>query len=146
MAELWSVRSGTSLGIIEERVTASIPIPINPTYQSTLQLISGTLPPGLRISGYELIGTPFEVSRTTVFTFVLRATFQGQIQDRTLKLTIEGADQPVWLTAEDLLAIGPNDTFFILDSSPVDFQLEATDTDLAAGQTLEFYIKPGNGE
>jgi len=145
MSELWSVRSGTSLGIIEERVTASIPIPINPTYQSTLQLISGTLPPGLRISGYELIGTPFEVTRTTVFTFVIRATFENQIQDRTLKLTIEGADQPVWLTAEDLLAIGPNDTFFILDSSPVDFQLEATDTDLAAGQTLEFYIKPGNG-
>lgn len=146
MLDLWSVNSGTSLGIIEERVTASIPVPINPTYQSTLTLISGTLPPGLRLEGYELKGTPYEVTRTTVFTFVFRATFEGQIQDRTFKITVEGADQPVWLTAEDLLAIGPNDTFFILDSSPVDFQLEVTDTDLIAGQSLEFYIKPGNGE
>jgi hypothetical protein len=146
MLDLWSVVSGTSLGIIEERITASIPLPVNATYQSSLALISGTLPPGLRITDYELTGTPFEVTRTTVFTFVLRATFEGQIQDRALKLTVEGADEPVWLTAEDLLAIGPNDTFFILDSSPVDFQLEATDTDLIAGQELEFYIKPGNGE
>lgn len=146
MADLWSVKSGTSLGIIEERITASIPVPVNPTYQSDLTVISGSLPPGLRLEGYELNGTPFEVPRTTVFTFVIRATFEQQIQDRTFKITIEGADQPEWLTPEDLLAIGPNDTFFILDSSPIDFQLEVLDTDLAAGQTLEFYLKPGNGE
>lgn len=35
---------------------------------------------------------------------------------------------------------------FILDNSPVDFQLEATDTDLSSNDSLEYFIGDGDGE
>ena len=152
MAQLWSEPSGFSLGTIQERTTTTIVLPISTAYEATLTKISGQLPPGLRIEGFNLVGTPFEVSRTSVFTFVIRAsinedsTGEAYFEDRTFRITIEGPDTPVWLTPEDLLAIGPNDTLFVLDTAPVDYQLEVIDSDIAAGQTIEYYIKPGNGE
>lgn len=147
MVDLWTENSGSSLGIIPERVTASIPLPVNNTYTfSSIEVISGQLPPGLRIEGNLIVGTPFEVSSSRVFDFVVRATTENLFQDRTLSLTVEGADEPIWLTNEGLLDIGPNNSLFVLDSSPVDYQLSVTDTDLSAGDQLEFFIKPGNGE
>lgn len=152
MAALWTAFSGTSLGTLNERSTTTIPLPISSSYDNlTLTKISGELPPGIRIEGLNLVGTPFEVQRTKVFTFVIRASLNEDssgsfyFEDRTFRITIEGPDNPVWLTPEDLLAIGPNDTFFVLDTAPVDFQLEVIDTDIAAGDQLEFFIKPGNG-
>lgn len=147
MINLWTKNSGSSLGIIPERITASIPLPVNNTYVfSSIDLISGSLPPGLRIEQNLIVGTPFEVNASRVFTFVVRATSGNFFQDRTFSLTVEGADEPIWLTNEGLLDIGPNNSLFILDTSPVDYQLIATDTDLPAGDQLEFFIKPGNGE
>jgi len=35
---------------------------------------------------------------------------------------------------------------FVLDNTPVDFQLEATDTDLSSTDTLEYFIGDGDGE
>jgi hypothetical protein len=35
---------------------------------------------------------------------------------------------------------------FVLDNTPVDFQLEATDTDLSSADNLEFFIGDGDGE
>lgn len=145
---LWTKNSGLSLGIIPERITATIPLPVNKSFDITsVTKISGHLPPGLRLSNDTIYGTPFEVSATRVFHFVLRATTSdNQFQDRTYSLTVEGADEPQWLTAEGILEIGPNDTLFVLDTSVVDYQLMATDTDLPAGDILEYFIKPGNGE
>lgn len=152
MTTLWSAPSGTSLGTLQERSTTTIALPISTTYEATLTKISGQLPPGLRIDGFNIIGTPFEVQRTSVFTFVIRASINEDstgnfyFEDRTFRITIEGPDAPVWLTPEDLLAVGPNDTLFILDTAPVDYQLQVIDSDIAAGQSIEYYIKPGNGE
>ena len=147
MIDLWVENSGSSLGIIPERITASIPLPLNNTYIfSSIEKISGNLPPGLRIEDGLIVGTPFEVNASRVFTFAVRATSGNFFQDRTFSLTVEGADEPTWLTQEGLLDIGPNNTLFILDTSPVDYQLLATDTDLPAGDELEFFLKPGNGE
>ena len=152
MPQLWSAPSGTSLGTLQERTTTLIPLPINTSYDFTLTKISGTLPPGLRINGDAIVGTPFEVQRTSVFTFVIRATINedstGELyfEDRTFRITIEGPDSPVWLTPEDLLGVGPNDTLFVLDTAPIDYQLQAFDDDLPAGDVLEYFIKPGNGE
>ena len=152
MAQLWSAPSGTSLGTIQERTTTTIALPISTAYEATLARISGQLPPGLRIEGFNIVGTPFEVTRTSVFTFVIRASINEDssgefyFEDRTFRITVEGPDTPVWLTPEDLLAIGPNDTLFVLDTSPVDYQLQVIDSDIAAGQTIEYFIKPGNGE
>ena len=62
------------------------------------------------------------------------------------KLTIDGADAPVWITPEGPLAIGPNNKFYMLDSSLVDFQLQLIDPDLPAGDTIEYFIADNDGE
>ena len=145
MSDLWTVNSGHSLGTFQESVTQTIPLPVNAV--DSLTLISGSLPGGLRIdSNNQLIGTPYEVNRLTVFTFVLRAKKGNEIQDRTIKITIDGADAPTWITNEGSLPLGPNNSFYILDSSPVDFQLQLIDPDLPAGDSIEYFIGENDGE
>lgn len=143
--ELWTSNSGTSLATLDERVTTSVALPINPSFTPTIQIISGSLPRGLRIEGYNLKGTPFEVQRSTVSEFVIRATLDGIIQDRTFTITVEGSDEPVWITNPDLLPIGPNNSFFILDSEPLDFQLQAIDPDVSAGDNILYTLKDKDG-
>ncbi len=149
---IWTEKSGYSFGTIAERSIVNQPLPVSyaelfdDSSLVTFQVISGQLPPGLRIDNDSIVGTPFEVPRTTEFKFVIRASYNGQIADRTFNFTVEGSDIPTWLTAEGGLAIGPNDAYYILDSSYVDFQLEAIDNDTAAGQSLKYFIASGNGE
>ena len=145
MAILWTVESGHNLGSYNESATQSIPLPVSPTVDS-LTLLSGDLPPGLRIENNFLEGTPFEVPKAKTFTFVLRATRGFIKEDRTFDLTIVGADEPVWVTPEGPLGIGPNNKAYILDSSVVDFQLNVLDPDLPTGQELEFWIGDRDGE
>lgn len=144
MADLWSQPSGTLLANLEENVTTTIPLPV--LNRSTVSLISGSLPPGLRISGNNIIGTPYEVARLLEYRFVLRATLDQTIRDRTFKLTVSGEDAPDWVTDPGLLPVGNNNTFYILDSSPIEFRLLATDEDLETGQTLEYFIGEGDGQ
>lgn len=152
MLDVWSEKSGYSFGTFEEGAVTSIALPLRVmTSQEqadlSFRIISGRLPPGLRIKGLNIEGTPIEVARVTLFEFVIRATkiSTGKISDRTYTISIEGADQPTILTAEDLLPIGPRKTFFILDSSPVDFQIDAFDLDTAAGQKITFFIDENDG-
>jgi len=142
---LWTVNTGHSLGTFQESVTQTIPLPVNTV--DSLTLISGSLPGGLRIeNNNQLVGTPYEVNRLKIFTFVLRAKKGNIIEDRTIKITIDGADAPTWITNEGSLPLGPNNSFYILDSSPVDFQLQVIDPDLPAGDNIEYYIGEGDGE
>ena len=145
MLQAWSKKSGYSFGTFEEGTTVSIPLPVvaNPNYK--ISIISGKLPPGLRIKGNNIEGTPIEVARPTEFKFVLRAEYNNEIADRTYKINVVGADIPEILNPTGLLPVGPNETFFILDSSPVDFQLTALDYDTAAGQELNFFIEESEG-
>ena len=144
MANFWTNNNGDSLGTLQEQVTiAPLQLPLSQA-SATVALISGKLPAGLRLSNNTIVGTPIEVANETVSTFVLRATYDSQISDRTIKITVQGADDPVWVTAPGLLAAGNGDTFYILDSAPVDFQLQVADSDTEAGQILEFFI-PSNG-
>lgn len=71
-----------------------------------IEVISGQLPPGLRIQGNTIIGTPFEVNKLRTFRFVLRAVNVSGLSDRTYSITIEGADAPIWVTPEGDLPIG----------------------------------------
>lgn len=144
MADLWTESSGTTLADLEENITVTIPLPV--VNRATVSLISGQLPPGLRLSSNTIIGTPYEVPRKLEYRFVLRAKLDKTVRDRTFKMTVAGADAPVWITDPGLLPVGNNNTFYILDSSPIEFQLIATDEDLAAGQVLEYYIGEGDGE
>jgi hypothetical protein len=120
MLNIWSVKTGHSLGTFNEGNTYKnisggvdhrIPLPIingADLTNITFTLISGSLPNGLRLSSHYLIGTTYEVSRTTISTFVIRAsnTVTHEISDRTLNVTIEGADAPQWVTPEGTLPVG----------------------------------------
>ena len=143
--------SGINLTLepLSEREIVMLPLPIYPgngNLAVNYKVIAGALPKGLRIIGSTIMGTPFEVSRTTDYKFVVRASSSGEISDRTFLMTVEGSDEPNWLTPPGLLPVGENNTYFIIDSSFIDFQLVATDTDTAAGQKLNFFIASGEGE
>lgn len=144
MADLWTIGNNFTLANLQETVTVKLPLPV--LTRATVKKISGNLPPGMRISGREIVGTPYEVSRLTEYRFVLRATLDNTVQDRTFKITVSGEDAPIWQTPGGDLPVGNNNTFFILDSSPIDFQLVATDPDVAAGQTLDYFIADGDGQ
>lgn len=152
MLDIWTASSGTSLGTIQEKAIVNIALPVSfsNTFSDssalTYRVISGSLPPGLRISNDSIIGSAFEVPRTTEFTFCIRASYNSQIADRTFKITVEGADEPVFVTDEGPLPVGANQAFFVLDSSFVDFNITAVDDDTAAGQTLKYFIASGDGE
>ncbi len=148
---IWTRKSGYKVATSQERSIINLTLPVS--YDSidnpedvNFELISGRLPTGLRIDGDQIIGTPFEVPRTTDFEFVLRASYNNQLADRTFFWTIEGRDEPTWETPAGSLPIGTNSQYFILDSSYVDFQLVATDFDTATGQTLKFFQPKDGGE
>ena len=148
MSNIWSLPSGSTLSTLIERVTVSLELPLaNGVVNPTIVRISGSLPRGLRLNGTKIEGTPFQVARDEISTFVLRCTLpDNSFEDRTFKITVAGPDSPIWLTPEDLLPIGNNGLYFIVDSSLVDFQLQAIDEDLPAGDELEYYIADGDGE
>ena len=145
MANFWISNNGDNLTTLQEQVTIEpIQLPLSEV-NAIVTLISGSLPTGLRLTNNTIVGTPLEVARETVSTFVLRATYNSQISDNTIKVTVQGEDAPQWQTPADLLAAGNNGTYYILDSAPVDFQLQVIDTDTAAGQKLEYFIPAKGG-
>lgn len=145
MANFWTENSGTKLLTLEEQVTiAPYDLPLSQPL-ATVKVISGVLPGGIYLDGTQLRGTPREVAKEETFTFVMRATYNGEISDRTFNIVVLGPDNPVWKTPEDLLALGNNNTYFILDSAPIDFQLEVIDSDTEAGQEIEYFLGSRSG-
>jgi hypothetical protein len=142
---LWNAGSGTTLATVIERTTTNLNLPIANGANPTITLISGTLPPGLRLVGTTLVGTPFEVERDKTFEFVLRAVENSTLEDRTFKVIVTGPDSPTWQTPAGTLPIGTNQAYYVLDNSLVDFQLLATDPDLPAGDTIDYYIAENEG-
>jgi hypothetical protein len=113
----------------------------------TFKVISGKLPPGLRLQDTYIVGSAYEVARTTEFTFCIRASLNGEISDRTYKIIIEGADAPVFVTPEGALPLSDDgQQFFVMDNAFVNYQLEASDTDTATGQKLSYFIATNDGE
>ena len=139
----WTEPSGFSLGEYEERNTVSIALPIAQDSNIDVSIISGEIPRGLRLEGKHIVGTPFQVEKTTKFRAVFRATNSVITEDRTFNIVINGPDEPVWVTNEGRLPVANNGLYFILDNEPVDFQLQAIDEDLPAGDELEFFIRAG---
>lgn len=147
---IWTQPSGYRFNTIQERTIVNQQLPV--TYSTgfddstnlDFKVIAGKLPDGLRLENDTIVGTPFEVPRTTDFKFVIRAKYDNQLADRTFYWTIQGPDEPRWDTQAGSLPVGPNNRYFILDSSYIDFQLQVTDFDTAAGQKLSFF-QPKNG-
>lgn len=145
MANYWTLTTGTKLTTLTEGIEATVNLPLSES-SATIKLISGSLPAGMSLIGTDIVGTPYEVVRNTDYTFVLRATYDNKISDRTFVIEVQGPDAPEWITPGGDLPIGHNNQLFILDSSLIDYQLEVEDLDLPTGQTLEFYIGSGDGE
>lgn len=143
---VWTQSSGYNLGLFNERQTLNIQLPVSTSEGITFKVITGKMPAGLRLQGSKIIGTPFEVPRTTEYKFVIRASNSQGLADRTFTITIQGSDEPQWLTPAGRLPVGSNDAYYILDSSFVDFNLVVSDTDTATGQKLSFFIASDEGE
>jgi len=144
---LWTVPSNNKIATLVERAVTNILLPLNPSFASQITLISGSLPAGLRLSQdtRRIEGTVYEVAYNTTSRFVLRATYEDKFEDRTIQIDVSGPDDPVWQTNEGLLPVGSNQALFILDNEQIDFQLVATDTDISAGDELEYFIAEGDG-
>lgn len=150
MLNVWTLPTGSSLGTFQERLSLSINLPTLPLVGDlsgvTFSVISGKLPGGLRIVNNKIIGTPFEVAIKTDYKFVIRASLNNKVSDRTFLMSIEGPDDPVWLTPEGTLNVNPNGQAFVLDSTYIEFNLSAIDQDIKAGDKLDFFIQDGDGE
>lgn len=143
---VWTQPSGYSFGLVQEKVTINLSLPTANDNGVTYQVISGALPRGLTIDGNRIVGTPFEVSRITDYTFCIRAkNTANEFSDRTYKISVDGPDEPVITTPAGTLAIGPYQQFFVLDGTFVDYQIEAFDQDTTAGQTLTYFIAANDG-
>ena len=146
MLPQWTVPTNYELLRTSEQSAVDIPLPLVSIVGVTTKVISGELPSGLRLENNRIVGRPFEVARETQKTFVIRASTNEGVSDRTFKIVVEGSDNPQWITPAGRLPVGPNNVYFILDSSIIDFQLLASDTDLPAGDVLKYYIADGDGE
>ena len=118
-----------------------------PIFGSTsIELISGKLPTGLRLLNGLIIGTPVEVKTIVESRFVLRLSNATDTIDRTFKLTVTGPNSPYWITDEGLLPAGTNSRYFVLDNDRVDFYLTTIDQDIPAGDSVTYYIPSNGGE
>lgn len=132
---------------IDETLPVLFPLDTNIEYS----IITGKLPAGLRIQQTDgtvpakITGTLFEVPRVTQSTFCIRARNKttNEISDRTYKMTVTGADAPEFVTNEGTLDVGEYHQFYTLERSYIDYQIEAFDADLSAGQTLTYYLVSG---
>jgi hypothetical protein len=142
----WITPAG-NIGTFTERITVDIPLSASSTVGNiTYSVIAGRLPRGLRLRGNSIVGSPTEVRVYTTSRFVIRASDGEDIEDRTFSITIDGDDIPEWITNEGFLNVGPNNAYFVLDNSKVDFQLDVRDPDLVAGDKLEYFLIQSGGE
>lgn len=157
MAITWITPAGSLVGTVTERILLNIPIqaksPVGPV---SFRLIAGKLPRGLKVdqnidqtgditTGY-IKGSPVEVRKFTESKFVIRADDGVDVEDRTFTIAVDGADNPQWITREGFLNVGQNKSYFVLDNSYVNFQLEAYDPDTNAGDNLEYFLMPMGGQ
>ena len=145
---VWSTTAG-KIASIDEQVAYSLQLEANTSDSTaiTYSVIAGSLPKGMRVTSTGLLtGTPAEVAKRTLYTFVVRATAGTTITDRTFSLDVKGADTPTFTTAagqlqmEDSTRVG---LYWVIDGSEINIQVEATDTDTAAGQTLVYEVVSG---
>lgn len=146
MAVTWITPAG-DLGTLEERIITSVSLEATTDTNNAIEysVIAGELPKGMLLSGSTIKGSPAEVTKFTEYRFVIRADDNDKEKDRTFKISVNGADIPEWITKAGFLNVGPGQAYFVLDDAPVDFQLEATDDDVVAGESLEYYLVPNSG-
>ena len=164
---VWSTTAG-KIASIDEQSEFSLQLEANTSDSTAIaySLIAGSLPAGMSLTSTGLLtGTPAEVAKRTLYTFVVRATAGSAITDRTFTLDVKGADAPVFTTVAGQLN-RPLSTVYttdststcdstlttadvtgnvtVLDGSFIDFDIVATDSDTAAGQNLVYEVVQGS--
>ena len=92
----------------------------------TISVISAELPPGLRISGTNVVGTAYSIKVDTKFKFVLRAQNSIGFSDKTLVIAVTAQSGLLWETPAGSLPVGNNKLFPI----PVQFDPNRLGPDL----------------
>lgn len=142
-APIWTTPAG-SLGTLVESAISTIGITAKNA--DSFAVISGSLPPGMSISGDKIYGTPTNVSQLTSYEFVIRAKNAYGITDRTFTLQVSGPSAPTWITPAGYLPVGPTSEYYAVDRQYVEFQLEAMYDILPPAQSLRFVIEELEGE
>ena len=149
---VWTTTAG-KLATIDEQASFSLqleandPVELGDSTAITYSMIAGSLPAGMQVTTDGLLtGTPAEVAKRTLYTFVVRATAGTAITDRTFSLDVQGADTPTFTTAAGQLQLDDSTSvglYWVIDGSSVSLQIQATDTDTRAGQSLVYEITQG---
>tara|TARA_Y100000592_G_scaffold91038_1_gene150484 strand:+ start:128 stop:2650 length:2523 start_codon:yes stop_codon:yes gene_type:complete len=149
---VWTTTAG-KLATIDEQASFSLqleandPVGLGDSTAIVYSVIAGSLPAGMQVTSTGLLtGTPAEVAKRTLYTFVVRATAGTQITDRTFSLDVQGADAPTFTTASGRLQLDDSTRvglYWVLDGSSISLQMQATDTDTRAGQSLIYEIVQG---
>ena len=145
---VWTTTAG-KIATIDEQASFSLQLEANTSDSTaiTYSVIAGSLPAGMQVTSTGLLtGTPAEVAKRTLYTFVVRATAGTTITDRTFSLDVQGADAPTFTTAAGQLRLDDSTRvglYWVIDGSSISFQVEATDTDTEAGQSLVYEIVQG---
>ena len=148
MAPVWTTTAG-KLATFAEDSTYSLQLEASTTPPSdiTYSVIAGSLPSGMQVTSTGLLtGTPAQVAKRTLYTFVVRATAGTAITDRTFSLDIEGSDAPTFTTASGQLQLDDSTRvglFWVLDGESVSKQIVATDVDTDTGRSLTYSLKSG---
>jgi hypothetical protein len=121
-----------------------LPIPGTDTNNITFEIISGSLPSGVFLQGNRLIGSPFVIKNKLNYSFCIRAKQGTQISDRTFYLDLVERNLPTFITPSGDLAAGVHHQFYVLDSTYVNYQLEAVDLNPSA-ESLKFFIASNDG-
>ena len=145
---VWTTTAG-KIATIDEQVAYSLQLEANTSDSTaiTYSMIAGSLPAGMQVTTDGLLtGTPAEVAKRTLYTFVVRATAGTAITDRTFSLDVQGADTPTFTTASGQLQLDDSTSvglYWVIDGSSVNLQMQATDSDTEAGQSLVYSVVQG---
>jgi hypothetical protein len=149
---VWTTTAG-KIATIDEQVAYSLqleandPVDAGDSTSITYSVIAGSLPAGMQVTTDGLLtGTPAEVAKRTLYTFVVRATAGTAITDRTFSLDVQGSDAPTFTTASGQLQLDDSTSvglYWVIDGSSISLQMQATDSDTRAGQTLVYEVVQG---
>ena len=164
---VWTTTAG-KLASIDEQSAFSLQLEANTSDSTAIvySLIAGSLPAGMSITSTGLLtGSPAEVAKRTLYTFVVRATAGSAITDRSFTLDVSGADAPAFTTvagqlnkplstvyttdssstADSILSTADTTgNVTVLDGSYIEYDIVATDTDTTAGQNLVYEVVQGS--
>lgn len=148
---IWNTLPG-SIGTIS--AGSSTLITLDATNTSAIELISKSLPPGLKLnsSTQTITGICQDLGIDKTYEFVLRASNttgvnnSKVIQDRTFNITVTSDARPILLDPEGTLNLVNASENYVLNKSTVSYQFTASSTAIPAGQTLKFYIEEGRGQ